>query len=99
MPLILQASISSVPAGTVSFLPSTVRVTFDMSTANLLGRSSQFALRFSPEPRKTDSSGEEQIAVGEKRFTPLPLPLPSRTGTACRRDVLQTRRDTSARTR
>ena len=33
MPVLLQASISSVPAGTVSFLPSTVRVTSAMKIA------------------------------------------------------------------
>src|SRR5271165_5911120 len=40
MPVLLQASMSSVPAGTVSFLPSTVRVTSDIEN-----RSSLFAFR------------------------------------------------------
>src|SRR5208283_341190 len=52
MPVLLQASMRSVPAGTVSFLPSTVRVTSAMEKPLFALRLSLMAIRFSCHPER-----------------------------------------------
>src|ERR1039458_4245335 len=54
MPCARQTSMSSVPAGAVSFLPSTVKVT---SAMNSLGR---YKLRHDERSRSTISSGRDR---------------------------------------
>src|ERR1051326_578809 len=90
MPTLLHASMSSVPAGAVTFLPSTVMFTSGIKPSLVLGRRSFAKTGLWTNCQRPTTNDQRLICeitklpdyqITKSETTPSPAPRPARTGT------------------